>query len=479
MANRRVTNQLQGIPRRLLHSVLSSASKLQSKQKQALEETLLVDPNEQSRSQIPRMLHNQDEAAIDSSLSRIIDIVAEESGIERLDLGDDTDFVSVGIDSLMSLIITSRLKDDLSFDIGPSLSIFDTYSTVGQLKSGYLKSLRTSHDTNDSNEIKIEAPTKKSGWAADKSWVSSSPMAPSDRLSKPNSVSQDTAPSSPQSQPETIGPSTSVVLQRAKSPNESTTIFLFPDGSGSPMSYAALPPVSPNLTIIALICPYHRDPEGMMTHCTFEGLMASYIAEVRRLNQPTSAPYSLGGWSSGGILAYRAAQILLDAGETVRNLVLVDSPTPNGGLARLPHQFYEHCSQVGVFGQIRWAGVTAAAEDAATAPHHQWLIPHFTATVELLAGYHAPPLRVPPGTAAPRVAICWAGLPALDGVRYSRYEGDGDGDGEGVQFFTRERTDFGPGAWAELLGPPQSGWWIEGLMEYDHFGIMVRSFSFP
>ncbi|MFZ1026924.1 MAG: amino acid adenylation domain-containing protein [Limnoraphis robusta] len=51
-----------------------------------------------------------------------------------------------------------------------------------------------------------------------------------------------------------------------------------------------------------------------------------YLQEIRAI-QP-SAPYRLGGWSMGGVIAYEAAQQLIKQGVEVEHLVLIDSPAP-------------------------------------------------------------------------------------------------------------------------------------------------------
>lgn len=77
-------------------------------------------------------------------------------------------------------------------------------------------------------------------------------------------------------------------------------------------------------------------------------IVASYISGVRR-HQP-HGPYHLGGWSAGGILAYKIAQCLISDGEVVATLLLIDSPDPTKGLDTLPDRFFDHCSQEGIFG---------------------------------------------------------------------------------------------------------------------------------
>ncbi|MCF2152223.1 amino acid adenylation domain-containing protein [Desmonostoc muscorum LEGE 12446] len=51
-----------------------------------------------------------------------------------------------------------------------------------------------------------------------------------------------------------------------------------------------------------------------------------YLNEIRAI-QP-SGPYHLGGWSMGGVIAYVAAQQLIQQGIQVESLVLIDSPAP-------------------------------------------------------------------------------------------------------------------------------------------------------
>lgn len=51
-----------------------------------------------------------------------------------------------------------------------------------------------------------------------------------------------------------------------------------------------------------------------------------YIEDMRKV-QP-NGPYRLGGWSMGGVVAYEMAQQLQSSGQTVENLTLIDSYTP-------------------------------------------------------------------------------------------------------------------------------------------------------
>ena len=442
---------------------------------------------------------------MDKKVRKLIEMISEESGIDQSQLSDETSFVTIGIDSLLSLILTNRLKEELAFDIGPRSSIFDRFSTVGELKnelarpkgSEHAKDFCTSSPTSKrtpATAVHIPSSETTTHRNGDQSTSTRAHAAKPSLQKAPHSTTKsDTAT-------DTALPSTSLILQRSTHPCP-RTIFLFPDGSGSPHSYVHIPHVHPELSIIGLICPYRHDPAAMLAR-SFSGIMESYVSEVRRLCP--HGPYSLGGWSSGGVLAFEAARRLIAAGETVQHLLLVDCPVPTRGLQRLPSRFYRHARAAGLFGQIGATAATAATAASAGddgslvdgAPP-EWLIPHFKATIELLRGYRPEPLPMLPRggrsdvemVMGPKTSICWAGKRVFDGVRFPEMPGPGgadesddddnddedNGDGEGMRFLTEVRTDFSSGAWAELL--PGREIRVE-VAEADHFGMMVRLLFF-
>lgn len=204
----------------------------------------------------------------------------------------------------------------------------------------------------------------------------------------------------------------------------------------------------------------------MLGHKLHE-VVASYIEGMRKHQE--RGPYNLGGWSAGGILAYAVAQELLNVGEQVSKLLLIDSPPPNRGLDRLPRRFFDHCTKVGLFGSEMSAnGTTEGTTDAPKLP--PWLMPHFEATIELLHDYHAPPMKT--NVTMPKVTIIWAGECAFDGVKYPllpTLEVEGE-DTEGMRFLTEKRIDLGPGAWAYLF--PGQDFVVEVMKGEHHFSMM-------
>lgn len=65
--------------------------------------------------------------------SLALQIISEESGVALDELTSDTVFADAGIDSLLSLTVVSRLKDELELDI-TNESLFMDYPTVGELQ---------------------------------------------------------------------------------------------------------------------------------------------------------------------------------------------------------------------------------------------------------------------------------------------------------------------------------------------------------
>ena len=306
-------------------------------------------------------------AIVEGQFAQILQIISEESGIDIEEFTDDTVFADIGIDSLLSMMITSRLRDELGVEAGTEANLFLCCNTLRDLRllvtppggSKAQETLEVNPSSIDKDSM-IPASSNSSSISlnsvaddkAENSDTSSSSEEPFTKISKLTA------------QPRRA---TSVILQ-GRPWICSKTLFLFPDGAGSASSYANLPNINRDLAVLALNCPYVRHPQEMMT-CSLNELMSSYLDEVRR-RQP-NGPYNLGGWSAGGILAYRAAQILIQEGEEVENLVLIDSPVPKS-LDRLPQRFYDHLNSIDIFGKTM-------PGPSPSSPSH--LFAHFNATI--------------------------------------------------------------------------------------------------
>ena len=73
----------------------------------------------------------------DSIAIKALLLVANEAGLDLEDLEDEASFPSLGIDSLMSLVVAEKFREELGITVGGSL--FLEYPTVGDLKAWLLE----------------------------------------------------------------------------------------------------------------------------------------------------------------------------------------------------------------------------------------------------------------------------------------------------------------------------------------------------
>lgn len=399
-------------------------------------------------------------------------IVSEESGVAVSDLTDDTHFSDSGIDSLLSLVIVSRLREELEIDIDHE-SLLVECPTVASLRHFLLGGGVSSSD---------QESTDRTGTPSDNSDTTTSPArspwryehyplkpeALDDALLKEEQKVTRTDVQQILPEPVRSATTTSLVIQGSLL-TCTKTLFLFPDGSGSATSYAGIPRISPDTCVVALNSPFLKDPDSLRA-CPLDHLMAIYLTELRRRQQ--TGPYHLGGWSAGGILAYRAAQVLISLGEKVSTLTLIDSPPPLRGLDRLPDHFYEFCKSLHLFGGGQHGRPTRSREHTHrfTDAEHDRLTAHFNASIDVLHEYFAVPL---PGDQCPeRVCIIWAPATITDRPGVKKPEPHPD-DTEGMKFLTERRIDFGTNGWDQLFPSEECEIRLRRVENAHHFSMMV------
>ncbi|KAJ0107608.1 hypothetical protein J7T55_007799 [Diaporthe amygdali] len=74
---------------------------------------------------------------VDSTTAKAMVLLAAEAGLEPSELQDDASFANLGVDSLMSLVIAEKLRDQLG--VAVSSSLFLEYPTVGDLRAWLLE----------------------------------------------------------------------------------------------------------------------------------------------------------------------------------------------------------------------------------------------------------------------------------------------------------------------------------------------------
>lgn len=92
---------------------------------------------------------------------QVLDIIASEVGVPVTELADAIDFANMGVDSLMSLSICGRIREELEIDAPASL--FVDHPTVGSLK-GHLSQYTTSKIVDTEDEYSSGSSTPSLGY---------------------------------------------------------------------------------------------------------------------------------------------------------------------------------------------------------------------------------------------------------------------------------------------------------------------------
>ncbi|KAL1883479.1 Type I Iterative PKS [Paecilomyces lecythidis] len=376
-----------------------------------------------------------------SITSRVLAIVAEECGVDQSELADPNNFADLGVDSLMQLAISSRMREELELEV--SSSLFIDHPTIGHLKD-YLGELEPISDYQEHSDTSSSKSSSEVTGSQLSSQDDDTPRTtPSQRHTPPLeeesrilklSESLHLVPQGPVVHPLREAPlhphkkATSFLLQ-GNPKTAQIKLFLFPDGGGSAASYAQIPDLSPDVVVYGLNSPFMTTPEEYT--CGVSGIARYYINEMRR-RQPRG-PYNVGGWSAGGVIAFEGAQQLIRAGEQVERLILIDSPCPLT-IEPLPISLHRWFNTLGLLGDGDPKKIPA------------WLLPHFQASINALSTYNArsvDPIR------APRTFIIWC----EDGVCKHPTDPRPDPYPYGhAQFLLENKTDFGPQLWDAMVG---------------------------
>ncbi|KAK4233281.1 hypothetical protein C8A03DRAFT_39020, partial [Achaetomium macrosporum] len=221
-------------------------------------------------------------------------VLAEEVGAPVSDVQDNVELAELGVDSLLALTISDRLLEELG--VKDLIQIVAGGSDVSEPEPDSASSM---------------PPGSSSSGNPPRTAHTSAPTPPASTLSLSGS-----------------GSDCYVVDKKDLAPFTPTS-------------------VPPRVTVYGLNSPFVKNTAAM-PFCRLDDLVGAYIAELRR-RQPRG-PYHVGGWSAGGICAYRAAQRLVEEhGEAVHGLVLLDSPNPVGS-KKLPERLYGEFEKRGMFG---------------------------------------------------------------------------------------------------------------------------------
>ncbi|KAL4940586.1 hypothetical protein BDV06DRAFT_223961 [Aspergillus oleicola] len=415
---------------------------------------------------------------------QLISVVAEETGVDLADIEPTAEFASMGVDSLMSITIIDRVQKE--FGVQLEASFFQANLTVADARKAL------GGDDSESNSANEQADTPSEADAHSGSWTPISPpesdieeilVIPNKALESVVQVTRAAeAPVVPTvevvPEPDVVGvapptpPPTeyksNVILIHGRKKSNKTPLFLITDGAGSATAYLHLPRFPEGRPLYAVESPFVKCP--LEYNMTVGETAKLYIAAIKK-TQP-EGPYQIGGWSAGGAHAFEVSRQLLEAGEKIQRLIIIDmkipKPMPEGLEVTL-----DFVDKVGLSTGINRAGPALAGMS-------DRLKQHLASTIKSLMMYSAQAMD--PALRPEKSYLIWAelGLAELIGDSESKkvasmmgLKEDVDGNpmeddtGLGSWFYSK-RDSFGPNGWDKLLGPVECR-----SIKADHFSMVT------
>jgi iron transport multicopper oxidase len=337
------------------------------------------------------------DSTISDTAELVRSIIADETGIPAEDLESSADLSALGVDSLMSLAVLARLGE-----VGVELptNFFLENNTMNEVfralprVSGFVTPQLQGIEKVEKGDQKLHATNRNQTDVSFRARV--------------------------------------VLLQKRSNPMSTGNFFLFPDGSGSPFSYTALEPISPDFDVYGLVCPFIDSPDEYTG--SIEATVKIYLSAIR--DQQPHGPYHFGGWSVGGVLAYEASRQLIETRQKVQSLILIDAPCP-AVLPPMTSTLIDYLASKGVFGQAHGTSAPKAGEK------RQSILKHFDSTVASLALYKPRPIISLTDT--PETLIIWA----REGVHGDPNVSQSSNPTE--SWILDNRSDFGPHGWETVL----------------------------
>ncbi len=451
-----------------------------------------------SASSPPSSVDNDDESDVAEAL---LALVAAESGFDAADMQPSTEFADMGLDSLMGIAVTSAAKRDLGLEL--PATFFTDVVTVADLRKEFGKGPSAPAPAVETPSAKVnEAPkrvpsteymandpepyeklsdivTPNSSGKASPAPEKAIPVMPAKAtipIPKPTPKSKQAPTPKPAAKPDISQFTSNVVLIRGKRSSQETPLMLMTDGAGSAAAYIHLPALKTGTPIYALESPFLQDPFAFQ--CSVEEVCSLFAKAIRK-TQP-KGPYIIGGWSAGAVYAYEVARQMLEAGDKLLELILIDMRVPRAMPDALEPSI-EIIESAGLFTGVERAG-------QANSPQAIKQKQHLVSTVKALCWYT--PTAIVESNRPNHTTLIWAQkglseagtenvLNVPTGVDLMSTEQPEANMGqtelvdikEGMKsWFFAKRSAFGPNGWDLLVGPNVQCHVIDGA---DHFSMVV------
>ena len=390
--------------------------------------TRAAPPPQPKRKSSEKRTEKRSSAPPQGPSAHLLGLVADALGLEASDLTSSTTFESIGMDSMLSIRITSTFQQDTGIEL--PAAFFTDHHTVAAAREEL---------DGPEDETPLEEPSR-----------SPSPVNRSQIAAAPVVKTVNTAKSERQ---ERIDNAVSrAVLIQGQSRSRDPPLFMTTDGSGTVESYIHLSALPKGRRIYALESPFLETPETF--DLSIQEMASIFIRTIRRI-QP-QGPYLIGGWSAGSMYAYEVAHRLTTQGDTILALIILDMRAPS--LIPTDIVTNDFVDKLGTFEGINRARdlpEDLSAKETA----------HLMGTCRALSRYDAP--AFPVGRRPGQIAVVWAKL-GLDnrqdapvaamcrpGVDIGKKLGEmtlPEFERYFNSWFYGRREQFGTNGWEDLLG---------------------------
>ena len=388
----------------------------------------------------------------------LLGLVASETGYDIDEMEDSTLFMDIGVDSLMSIAITSAVKRE--FDVELPASFFNTHATVADVRKEFGTD---AEDDEPHGEPELPSPGTE---------VAPKVLAPVTQESLKDVEKNSMAPpidkrSDPQDEPPVQKKKnwfSNVVLVQGRANSTDTPLFLVTDGAGSATAYLYLPSLPNSRRIYAVESPFLNDPEEYT--CSMEEVAHLYLEAIRK-TQP-QGPYILGGWSAGAAHAFEVTAQLLAQNEKIQCLFLLDMHVPK----KMKNVLTPATELIDETNKYR-------GNADPTSPKTKKMNLHLLNTVKALVPYNPGPLD--PARSPAKTVIIWAKRPLGEideGPSFEReklievdetFVGNDTMDAKTrlKSWFFGKRVHFGPHGWDRLIPNPECH-----IVDADHLSMV-------
>lgn len=420
----------------------------------------------------------------------LIEAVIKETGIDPDEIEGSSLWSDMGVDSLMSIAIIDAIKKQTGVML--QATFLTEFPTVADVKRELSKQedekITTKKFTPKSSSVVATKPKSSSKKhtppptpkveevkaAIVKETPAPEPKAaPAPKVPKAAPKAKAAPKVSPATEQSLVaeapsGPkySSNVVLLQGRPASGQKALFMIADGAGSATAYIHFPQFKNGVPVYALESPFLHCPKEY--NCTIEEVAVMYKNAILK-TQP-EGPYMIGGWSAGAVYAYEVTRQLLEAGEKIDGLILLDMRVPRPMPDALEPNM-ELLEQAGLITGIKRAGRSLGG-------FSETLKQHLLSTVKALMLYD--PLPMDPARRPAHSVMIWAkiGMSEVVGkgqtaIKEPEVEDDRnimEDENTGLKaWFTAKRKVFGPNGWDKLLGDIECH-----AVDADHFSMVAQ-----